>query len=107
MLLHGLYRWLHRHAGVPNRDYVPPMGRLVLFFLLIPVGVRADLPLDVTRHGIVYRVPGMAKVSVRKDIRLTGAPGFDLYRPAGKPAARLPVVVFITLSPCFSVHGTK
>jgi tetratricopeptide (TPR) repeat protein len=71
------------------------MRRLVMFFLLIPVGARADLPLDVTRHGIVYRVPGMAKVTVKKDIRLAGAPGFDLYRPAGKPAARLPVVVFI------------
>lgn len=78
MLLHGRYRSLHRRAGPWAGAYAPRMRRLVLFFLLLPVGARADLPLDVTRHGVVYRVPGMAKVSVRKDIRLAGAPAFDL-----------------------------
>lgn len=59
------------------------------------VGAVPDKPLDVTKHGIVYRVPGMAAVKVRRDIALPGAPKLDLYTPAGARAGKLPVVVFI------------
>jgi hypothetical protein len=49
----------------------------------------------VTKHGIVYRVPGMASVKVRRDIALVGVPKLDLYMPAGAKPGKLPVVVFI------------
>src|SRR5215470_18049246 len=54
-----------------------------------------DKPLDVTKHGIVYRVPGMTAVKVRRDIALAGAPKLDLYTPASARTGKLPVVVFI------------
>src|SRR6185503_16535578 len=54
-----------------------------------------DKPLDVTKHGIVYRVPGMANVKVRRDVALADAPKLDLYTPAAAKPGKLPVVVFI------------
>src|SRR5262245_19424329 len=57
-------------------------------------GAAPDTPLDVTKHGIVYRVPAMAGVKVRRDIALAGAPKIDLYTPPGA-RGKLPVVVFI------------
>lgn len=58
-------------------------------------GAAPDKPLDITRHGIVYQVPGMAAVKVRRDIALAGAPRLDLYTPARAKPGKLPVVVFI------------
>jgi tetratricopeptide (TPR) repeat protein len=64
--------------------------------LAAPVARAApDKPLDVTRHGIVYQVPGMAAVKVRRNIALAGAPKLDLYTPARARRGKLPVVVFI------------
>jgi tetratricopeptide (TPR) repeat protein len=64
--------------------------------LAVPHATAApDKPLDVTKHGIVYRPPGMAAVKVRRDIALAGAPKIDLYTPAVAKAGKLPVVVFI------------
>jgi tetratricopeptide (TPR) repeat protein len=74
------------------------LGIVTGFWTLLAVQVASaapDKPLDVTKHGIVYRVPGMATVKVRRDIALAGAPKLDLYTPAGAKPGKLPVVVFI------------
>jgi tetratricopeptide (TPR) repeat protein len=74
------------------------LGIVAGLWLLLAVQLAAaapDKPLDVTKHGIVYRVPGMAAVKVRRDISLAGAPKLDLYTPAGAKPGKLPVVVFI------------
>jgi acetyl esterase/lipase len=72
------------------------MRRLLCLALLLPAAAAAQPlgSLDVTRHGIVYRVPGMDAVKVRKNIALEGAPRFDLYLPP-RARGKLPVVVFV------------
>jgi hypothetical protein len=88
---------LRGRIASPGHDYDAPMTRRFVPFtlLLVPCLAAADLPLDVTKHGIVYRDPGMRRVVVRKDVKLEGAPPFNLYLPAKKRAAKLPVVVFV------------
>lgn len=54
---------------------------------------------EVTRQGLVYRVPGMDRVRIRRDLSFTATRGgerkFDLYLPAVEGRAPLPAVVFI------------
>src|SRR5262245_43806075 len=68
---------------------------LVVVLVASVASAAPDKPLDVTKHGIVHRVPGMPAVTVRRDIALAGAPKLDLYTPASAKAGKLPVVVFI------------
>ncbi len=60
---------------------------------------------DVTRHpmtalAVVHRVPGMAAVTVRRNIEYarsrSGALTLDLYEPAGIASKHRPTVVFVT-----------
>jgi dienelactone hydrolase len=67
---------------------------LALMFVVPIARAAPDKPLDVTKHGIIYKAPGMAAVKVRRNIVLAGAPKLDLYTPA-VVKGKLPVVVFI------------
>jgi hypothetical protein len=73
--------------------------RTLAFALIISWGAAAaaapDLPLDPTKHGLVYRVRGSESVKLRRDVVLAGAPRFDLYTPAAPRPSKLPVVVFV------------
>ncbi len=70
---------------------------LVILLLLASAPAGARESLDVTEYGIVYTVPGMAKVKVRKDLPVgDGKLKMDLYLPAGHRASRpVPVVIFV------------
>jgi tetratricopeptide (TPR) repeat protein len=82
-------------GGPYHRAMRHPLIFAVAVLVALPAIAAAekDLPLDVTKHGIMYRVPGMDAVKVRRDLTLAGAPKIDLYMPA-KARGRLPVVVF-------------
>jgi dienelactone hydrolase len=56
---------------------------------------------DITKKRVVYRIPGMDDVTIRRDVEYqrtgTGALTLDLYAPPGvESGARLPAVVFVS-----------
>ncbi|HWQ36482.1 MAG TPA: hypothetical protein VNQ79_26855 [Blastocatellia bacterium] len=56
---------------------------------------------DITKKRIVYRIPGMNDVTIRRDVGYqitgTGALTFDLYLPPdAESGARLPAMVFVS-----------
>jgi dienelactone hydrolase len=65
----------------------------VLAALLLAAPALAADSLDVTDQGLVYTLPGMAKVQVKKDLAFAGGK-FDLYLPARRQGL-VPVVIFV------------
>jgi hypothetical protein len=54
----------------------------------------------ITKQAVVYRIPDMDVVTVRRDVEYAGARTMDLYYPPdAKSGDRLPAVVFVTGSP--------
>ncbi|MGH7605593.1 MAG: hypothetical protein ACRENK_16560, partial [Gemmatimonadaceae bacterium] len=50
----------------------------------------------ITRQSVVYQIPGMDAVTVRRDIEYRGAQTMDLYDPPdAKPGQPLPAVIFV------------
>lgn len=70
---------------------------LLLFLAAIPLRAQSPSPHDVTTYSVVYRVPAMSAVVVKKDltwgIEAKGPLKADLYLPPR--AGRVPVVVFV------------
>lgn len=67
---------------------------------IVSVTAQEPLELDVTKYGVVYRIPEMDQVKVRRNIQyatIGGSPKhFDLYMPPQtKSSELLPVIVFI------------
>lgn len=74
-------------------------GLSVLATLAASRPVEADDSLDVTKYGVVWRVPAMERVEVRRELDFgDGERRFDLYLPPpGSPARTkpLPILVFV------------
>ena len=74
-------------------------GLLLLAGLAAGRPAHADDSLDVRKYGVVWRVPAMEKVEVRRELDFgDGEQRFDLYLPpAGSPARTkpLPILVFV------------
>lgn len=88
-------------------------GGIVLALLLLLgtalpafAGAASAGSLDVTKYGVVYRVPAMAAVTVEEGLAFgDGERRFDLYRPpsaVASPASadprRLPALVFVNIT---------
>src|SRR5262249_2291274 len=82
--------WLHR-ALVPSTACQHPTMKRAWLLLLALGFARAEDSLDVTTYGVVYTVPGMDRVRVKKDVA-AGDLHFDLYLPTG--GGKPPLVVF-------------
>ncbi|MEO8275313.1 MAG: hypothetical protein ABI639_03795 [Thermoanaerobaculia bacterium] len=88
---------LARACGLSPRSF---LAAILLVSGLIPaLPARAADSLDVTKYGVVWRVPAMDKVEVRKELDFgDGEQRFDLYLPPAGTAARrspLPILVFV------------